>query len=52
MERRELLKMIAAATGAAMIGMPAFGFAREHQERFIEACGTHLIPSMSGTPVG
>lgn len=28
MERRELLKMIAAATGAAMIGMPAFGFAQ------------------------
>ncbi|WP_046658147.1 gluconate 2-dehydrogenase subunit 3 family protein [Lysobacter capsici] len=26
MERRELLKMIAAATGAAMIGMPAFVF--------------------------
>ena len=29
MERRELLKMIAAATGAAMIGMPAFVFAEE-----------------------
>jgi hypothetical protein len=28
MERRELLKMIAAATGAAMIGMPAFGYAQ------------------------
>ena len=28
MERRELLKMIAAATGAAMIGLPAFGSAQ------------------------
>lgn len=29
MERRELLKMIAAATGAAMIGVPGLVFARE-----------------------
>lgn len=29
MERRELLKMIAAATGAAMIGVPAFVFGQE-----------------------
>lgn len=29
MERRELLKMIAAATGAAMIGMPAFVYGQE-----------------------
>jgi hypothetical protein len=28
MERRELLKMIAAATGAAMIGLPALGLAQ------------------------
>lgn len=28
MERRELLKMIAAATGAAMIGLPALGYAQ------------------------
>lgn len=28
MERRELLKMIAAATGAAMIGIPAFSYAQ------------------------
>ena len=28
MERRELLKMIAAATGAAMIGLPAFTYAQ------------------------
>lgn len=28
MERRELLKMIAAATGAAMIGMPTFSYAQ------------------------
>jgi coenzyme F420-dependent glucose-6-phosphate dehydrogenase len=26
--------------------------ARDHQERFIEACGTRLIPAMSRTPVG
>lgn len=29
MERRELLKMIAAATGAAMIGIPAFVYGQE-----------------------